>query len=162
QAQRSGNDRRTTRKPVVMVRRDSERSIVPTKPGNRSRRDPVEGRGRWTTEPLEGNMAGAQEPDPVSTKQQRIAELAQQAPPLGFTPLNHHLDLRWLGEAYRRTRKDGAPGVDGQTDDDYRASLVENLESLLERAKSGTYRAPPVRRVRIPKGTGLETRPLGI
>jgi retron-type reverse transcriptase len=107
-------------------------------------------------------MAGASEPDPVFTKQQRIAELAKQAPQMGFTSLNHHLDLLWLGEAYSRTRKDGAPGVDGQTDDDYVASLRENLESLLERAKSGTYRAPPVRRVRIPKGTGNETRPLGI
>src|SRR5262249_9058683 len=34
---------------------------------------------------------------------------------------------------------------------------------LLERAKSGTYPAPPVRRVRIPKaGSATETRPLGI
>lgn len=107
-------------------------------------------------------MAGAQEPDPVSTKQQRIAELAKQAPQRGFTSRNHHLDLHWLGEAYHRTRKDGAPGVDGQTDDDYVLSLRDNLESLLDRAKSGTYRAPPVRRVRIPKGTGNETRPLGI
>ena len=107
-------------------------------------------------------MAGAPEPDPVSTKQQRIAALAKQAPQLGFTSLNHHLDLRWLGEAYNRTRKDGAPGVDGQTADDYMESLPDNLKSLLERAKSGTYRAPPVRRVRIPKGTGNETRPLGI
>ncbi len=107
-------------------------------------------------------MAGASEPDPVSTKQQRLAELAKQAPQMGFTSLNHHLDLLWLGEAYNRTRKDGAPGVDGQTADDYVLSLRENLESLLDRAKSGTYRAPPVRRVRIPKGTGNETRPLGI
>jgi len=107
-------------------------------------------------------MAGASEPDPVSTKQQRIAELAKQAPQMGFTSLNHHLDLRWLAEAFDRTRKDGAPGVDGQTADDYGESLRDNLESLLERAKSGTYRAPPVRRVRIPKGTGPETRPLGI
>jgi group II intron reverse transcriptase/maturase len=107
-------------------------------------------------------MAGASEPDPVSTKQQRIAELAKQAPQMGFTSLNHHLDLLWLGVAYDRTRKDGAPGVDGQTADDYVLSLRENLESLLDRAKSGTYRAPPVRWVRIPKGTGNETRPLGI
>ena len=107
-------------------------------------------------------MAGASEPDPVSTKQQRIAVLAQQAPPMGFTSLNHHLDLHWLAEAYRRTRKDGAPGVDGQTAEDYELSLVANLRSLLDRAKSGAYRAPPVRRVRIPKETGPETRPLGI
>jgi RNA-directed DNA polymerase len=122
----------------------------------------VEGRRRLVAESLEGNMAGALEPDPVSTKQQRIAELAKQAPQMGFTSLNHHLDRVWLGEAFYRTRKDGAPGVDGQTRDDYLVSLWDNLKSLLERAKSGTYRAPPVRRVRIPKGTGNETRPLGI
>jgi group II intron reverse transcriptase/maturase len=107
-------------------------------------------------------MAGAQEPDGVSTKQQRIAELAKQSPQMGFTSLNHHLDLDWLLEAYDRTRKDGAPGVDGQTDSDYGVTLLDNLESLLDRAKSGTYFAPPVRRVHIPKGTGNETRPLGI
>jgi RNA-directed DNA polymerase len=107
-------------------------------------------------------MAGASEPDPVSTKCQRIAELAQQSPQMAFTSLNHHLDLGWLAEAYNRTRKDGAPGVDGQTADDYGLTLGDNLASLLDRAKSGAYRAPPVRRVRIPKGTGPETRPLGI
>jgi RNA-directed DNA polymerase len=88
--------------------------------------------------------------------------LAKQSPPLGFTSLGHHLDLIWLVEAYNRTRKDGAPGVDGQTDDDYGLALLDNLASLLERAKSGTYFAPPVRRVHIPKGSGNETRPLGI
>jgi group II intron reverse transcriptase/maturase len=107
-------------------------------------------------------MAGAQKPETVSTKCQRIAELARQQPPLGFTSLNHHLDLIWLVEAYQRTRKDGAPGVDGQTADDYGLALLDNLKSLRDRAQSGTYRAPPVRRVRIPKGTGTETRPLGI
>jgi group II intron reverse transcriptase/maturase len=98
----------------------------------------------------------------VSTKQQRLAELAQEAPQRGFTSLNHHLDLLWLAEAYERTRKDGAAGVDGQTGDDYGLNLRSNLESLHHRVQSGTYRAPPVRRVRIPKGTGQETRPLGI
>jgi RNA-directed DNA polymerase len=107
-------------------------------------------------------MTGAQKPDPVSTKQQRLAELAKQSPSMGFTSLNHHLDLIWLVEAFNRTRKDGAPGVDGQTADDYGLSLLDNLTSLLDRAKSGAYFAPPVRRVHIPKGTGKETRPLGI
>jgi RNA-directed DNA polymerase len=145
------------------VRRESERPIVPTKPGNSPRGDPAEGRGRQVAEPLGGNRAGTQRPGLVSTKQQRIAELARQSPQLGFTSLNYYLDLAWLIEACNRTRGDGAPGVDGQTGKDYGANLLENLQSLLERAKSGTYRAPPVRRVHIPKGPGsAERRPLGI
>ena len=81
---------------------------------------------------------------------------------MGFTSLAYHMDLEWLYEAYRRTRKDGAAGVDGQTATDYEQDLEGNLRSLLERAKSGTYRAPPVRRVHIPKGDGKQTRPIGI
>jgi RNA-directed DNA polymerase len=108
-------------------------------------------------------MAGTSNPETVSTRQQRIAELAKQAPQMGFTSLNHHVDLAWLYEAFLRTRRDGAPGVDGRTAADYEANLRDNLQALLDRAKSGTYRAPPVRRVRIPKGTGTtETRPIGI
>ncbi len=98
----------------------------------------------------------------VSTRQRRIARLAKQMPEKGLTSLNQHLDLAWLREAYRRTRKDGAVGIDGQTAADYEKDLEGNLGSLLERAKSGTYWAPPVRRVHIPKGTGGETRPIGI
>jgi len=107
-------------------------------------------------------MDGASKPGAVLTKQQRIAELTKQSPQMAFSSLNHHLDLVWLVEAFSRTRKDGAPGVDGQTAQDYSLSLLDNLTTLLNRAKSGAYRAPPVRRVRIPKGRGSETRPLGI
>jgi group II intron reverse transcriptase/maturase len=96
------------------------------------------------------------------TGQQRIAELAKQAPTMSFTTLAHHIDVQWLHTAYLRTRPDGATGVDGQTAEDYAVDLRGNLQRLLDRAKSGTYRAPPVRRVHIPKGTGNETRPIGI
>jgi group II intron reverse transcriptase/maturase len=75
--------------------------------------------------------------------------------------LAHHMDEAWLREAYRRTRKSGAVGVDGQTAVEYAKDLEGNLRRLLEAAKSGAYRAPPVRRVHIPKGDG-QTRPLGI
>lgn len=99
----------------------------------------------------------------VSLKQQRIAELARQSPQMGFTSLAYQLDLDWLREAYRRTRKDSAVGVDGQTAADYERDLEGNLQRLLDRAKSGSYRAPPVRRVHIPKaGSTTETRPIGI
>jgi group II intron reverse transcriptase/maturase len=99
----------------------------------------------------------------VSTKQQRIAKLAKRAPQMGFTSLAYLMDVDWLREAFHRTRKDGAPGVDGQTWSEYAENLEERLQSLLDRAKSGTYRAPPVRRVHIPKGgSTTETRPIGI
>jgi RNA-directed DNA polymerase len=108
-------------------------------------------------------MAGASKPVDVSTKQERIAELARQSPEMGFTSLAYFIDIEWLKEAFDRTRKDGAVGVDGQDGEDYAADLMGNLQSLLNRAKSGTYHAPPVRRVHIPKaGSATETRPLGI
>jgi RNA-directed DNA polymerase len=85
---------------------------------------------------------------------------------MGFTSLAYLMDIDWLYEAWRRTRKGGAAGVDGQTAAEYERDLEANLRSLLERAKSGTYRAPPVRRVHIPKGgsggQATETRPIGI
>ena len=98
----------------------------------------------------------------VSLKLERIAKLAKQAPDMVFTSLAHHIDLDWLREGYRRTRKDGAAGVDGQSADEYATNLEGNLQALLDRAKSGTYRAPPVRRIHIPKGDGKQTRPIGI
>ena len=108
-------------------------------------------------------MPGTPRPDPVSTKRQRIAELARKCPDMAFTTLAHHMDITWLRKAYDLTRKDGAVGVDGQTAADYEVNLMGNLQDLLNRAKSGTYVAPPVRRIRIPKpGSPNETRPLGI
>ena len=100
--------------------------------------------------------------DGVSTKLQRIAELARGRPEAVLTTLAHHIDLEFLKEAYRRTRKDGAAGVDEMTAKEYAKDLNGRLASLLERFKSGTYCAPPVRRVHIPKGDGTKTRPIGI
>lgn len=103
------------------------------------------------------------ESETVSTKQRRIAELARIHPEVSFTSLAYHIDLRWLQEAYSRTRKDGAVGVDKQTAEEYAKDLGDNLRSLLERAKSGRYVAPPVRRAHIPKDPkGRETRPIGV
>lgn len=99
---------------------------------------------------------------PISTKLQRIAELAKDAPELAFTTLAHLITPDLLREAFRLTRKDGAPGIDGQTASDYEEHLEDNLRSLHERVKAGRYRAPAVRRVYIPKGDGTSRRPIGI
>ena len=107
-------------------------------------------------------MAGTPIPEGISTRLQRIAELAREAPQRALLSLAHHIDIELLREAHRRTRKDGAPGIDGQTAEEYEANLEENLQSLLDRFKSGRYQAPPVLRVHIPKGDGSKTRPIGI
>ena len=73
--------------------------------------------------------------DNVSTKQQRIAMLARQGPQMAFTSLAHYIDIEWLREAYGRTRKDGAAGVDGQTLPSLPLSVVNALEPL--RASEG-------------------------
>jgi group II intron reverse transcriptase/maturase len=97
----------------------------------------------------------------VSTRLVQIAELARRAPEMVITTLAHHIDLAWMYEAYRRTRKSGAAGVDGVTPAEYQEDLRANLETLLNRLKTGEYKAPPVRRVHIPKAGG-KTRPIGI
>ena len=101
----------------------------------------------------------------VSTTQRRIAELARihvLGKGRGLDNLHPFLTVDLLRAAFGRLRKDGAPGIDGQTlaayaGDGFEARLVD----LLGRAKSGRYRAPPVRRTYIPKGDGGQ-RPIGI
>ena len=108
-----------------------------------------------------GNTQETSNSEVVSTRQQRIAELANQKLKQGITSLNHHIDLTWMLEAWRRTRKDAAAGVDGETAQGYEQDLENNLQDLINRAKSGNYRAPAVKRVYIPKGKG-QVRPIGI
>ncbi len=100
-------------------------------------------------------------PANLSTKRRWIAELARTKPGTVLFSLHHVIDLEWMKEAYRLTRKDGATGIDGTTAADYEASLEANLTDLLNRLKSGRYHAPPVRRTYIPKADGTQ-RPLGI
>jgi group II intron reverse transcriptase/maturase len=88
--------------------------------------------------------------------------MAKEHPTRAFTTLAHHIDIDWLREAYRRTRKDGATGIDRQDGEAYASNLEDNLRSLLDRFKAGTYRAPPVRRVYVPKADGKQLRPIGI
>jgi group II intron reverse transcriptase/maturase len=131
------------------------------KQGNRPE-GPCGGKGgAGDTELLEGKTTEPPTSDTVSTRLQRIAELAREDPGRGFRSLAHHIDRELLQEAFRRTRKDGATGVDGQTGGEYEERLEENLRSLLDRFKSGEYKAPPVRRTYVPKGDGSQ-RPIGI
>jgi RNA-directed DNA polymerase len=107
-------------------------------------------------------MAGTSSPITVSTTRQRRATRARQAPERVLTTLAHPIEVPVLREAYRRTRKDGAVGVDGQTAQAYAEDLESNLASLLHRCKSGTSDAPAVRRGDVPKDNGTASRPIGM
>jgi hypothetical protein len=73
----------------------------------------------------------------VSTKLQAIAQQAIQYPEMVFTTLAHHIDVEWLGEAYRLTNKSSAAGIDGVTATEYAANLAENRRDLHERLRRG-------------------------
>jgi group II intron reverse transcriptase/maturase len=97
----------------------------------------------------------------VSTKLQWIAEQAVREPGRVFTTLAHLIDMDFLKEAFLRTRKDGAPGVDGVTAEEYAENLNENLRNLYERLRTGRYKAPPVKRAWLDKDDGGK-RPIGM
>jgi RNA-directed DNA polymerase len=110
---------------------------------------------------LGGKMGETSSSPTISTKLQQLAEQAHQYPAMAFTTLAHLIDVDLLREAYRRTRKDGAPGIDGVTAQEYAEHLDANLANLHERLRSGRYRAPPVRRTYLDKEDGSQ-RPIGI
>lgn len=99
----------------------------------------------------------------MSTKLERIAAKAKAEGKLRFTSLAHVLTPEFLAETWKQLNRRGASGVDGETTKEFESNLDARLQDLCDRLKSGTYKAPPVRRVEIPKGPGkTSTRPLGI
>lgn len=93
-----------------------------------------------------------------------LSQLAQQAKEnlnRTFTSIIHLVDLDLLRQSHKRLRREASAGVDGVRWVDYEQKLEGNLQGLLERLKSKTYRAQPVKRVYIPKENG-ERRPIGI
>ncbi len=78
-------------------------------------------------EALEGQTPGTPMPEQVSTKLRRIAQLAREAPQRALLSLAHAIDMEFLYEAVRRTRKDAAAGVDGQSGADYGEGIGSGL-----------------------------------
>jgi RNA-directed DNA polymerase len=73
------------------------------------------------------------------------------------------ISKREVKEAWEEVRTNkGAPGVDGQSIDEFAKDLDGNLYKIWNRMSSGSYFPPPVRAVEIPKPHGGGTRMLGI
>ena len=92
----------------------------------------------------------------------RIRQAAAKDRGQRFTALWHHVyDVGRLREEYYDLKPRAAPGVDGETWQEYGENLEARLQDLSERLRRGAYRAQPVRRVYIPKAYGLQ-RPIGV
>ncbi|GAA0178472.1 hypothetical protein SH2C18_15240 [Clostridium sediminicola] len=98
----------------------------------------------------------------MSTKLDRIAEIAEERPNEKFTSLMHLINKEMLIECHKELKAKKASGIDNMTKWEYEGNLEANIEDLLKRMKSLKYRPKPVKRVYIPKAGSSKKRPLGI
>ena len=99
----------------------------------------------------------------MSTLLAQIAKKAQSDRKVRFTSLAHLLTPEFLKETWKTINRHGAGGIDGESIEQFESELEHRVQEICARLKAGAYRAPPVRRVEIPKGPGKTgTRPLGI
>jgi len=97
----------------------------------------------------------------VLTRLDRITKRAEGDHTSAFNNLYTLLTRELLWYAFRKLKRDKAPGIDGVTVDQYEEKLQENLLDLEARLHRQSYRPRPSLRCDIPKGDG-KTRPLGI
>jgi group II intron reverse transcriptase/maturase len=97
----------------------------------------------------------------VLTGLQRVRRTAKEDKQIRFTALLHHLTVDMLRESFLNLKRKAAPGIDGQTWEQYGRNLEEKLVDLHGRVHRGAYRAQPSRRVYLEKPDGRK-RPLGI
>src|SRR5882762_8666594 len=99
----------------------------------------------------------------VSTQLVQIAKKAKLDRKVRFTSLAHLLTPEFLKETWGTINRQGASGVDGESIEQFESELEQRIQEICTQLRAGAYRAPPVRRVEIPKGPGKAgTRPLGI
>ena len=97
----------------------------------------------------------------MSTKLDRLAELAKEDGKRQFFSIAHLITPEALYAAFRDLRKDASAGVDGVTYEEYENDAAGNIRQLYQRLKDGKYQAQPLRRVYIPKENGKQ-RPISI
>ena len=143
---------------------ESDEQIVPAKHLNKGEQSPAEGveGSCWT----KGNTDEAHTRrtpgrESVSQGLGGVREIARRDKKQKFTALLHHVTVELLRDSYFQLKKKAAPGVDGETWQQYGEGVEARLADLHARLHRGAYRAQPSRRVYIPKADGRK-RPLGI
>jgi RNA-directed DNA polymerase len=99
----------------------------------------------------------------MSTQLSQIALKAKFDRKARFTSLAHLLTPEFLKETWGEMNRKAASGIDGESCEQFESGFEQRVQEICQQLQAGTYRAPPVRRVEIPKGPGKTgTRPLGI
>jgi len=98
----------------------------------------------------------------MATGLERIAAKARCEPKLRFTSLAHHVTRDRVERNLKKIPKHSAPGCDGVTVAEARKDFVQWIEPMLQSVHQQGYKAPPIRRVYIPKPGKQEKRPLGV
>ena len=148
-----------------MALRESDSRIVPQKPadqaGGMKLGNTSEGKAAKPSRDTDPTPTEPSDGLSVLNRLDRITKRAEQYPEEVFNNIYSLLTRELLWYAFRRLKRDKAPGVDGVTVDQYEANLRENLKDLETRLHRQSYRPLPSLRRNIPKGNG-KTRPLGI
>lgn len=124
----------------------------------------VEGRLRGIINLGEETLSGETKPiTTTTTKLNRIAKLSSGDSAMEFRRLMPHINKESLISCFHKLDGKKAVGIDGVTKEMYGKNLSENIDALLSRMKTMSYRPKAVREVMIPKdGKPGEYRPLAI
>jgi len=98
----------------------------------------------------------------MATKLEEIAVKARCETKLKFTSLCHHVTRDLLWDSLKHIPANSAPGVDGIDVNEAKDTFDNWINALLQSVHNEGYKAPPVRRVWIPKPGKTEKRPLGV
>ena len=98
----------------------------------------------------------------MATELERIAAKARCEPELLFTSLAHHVTRDRVEKNLKKVPNRSAPGCDGVTVAEAKRDFDQWIEPMLQSVHQQGYKAPPIRRVYIPKPGKQEKRPLGV
>lgn len=87
----------------------------------------------------------------MTIKITRINQITKERPKEVFTSIYHLINFEHLKECYDELDGNKAIGLDEVTKDMYSINLDENLNKLVDRLKTKSYRPNPTRRGNIPK-----------
>jgi RNA-directed DNA polymerase len=152
------------RTPDMHAVEESDSGVVPMNQPNKSGKPQAEvGEGRPGIKEniAQSNTGPTQSGEKVSQGLSGVRQRAKENRQEKFTALLHHLTIDLLRESYFALQRRAAPGIDGETWQQYGTGLEDRLTDLHSRVHRGAYRAQPSRRVYIPKADGRQ-RPLGI